>query len=69
MPAGLGNTQLNLPLGLSIGNQTLTERDVEKIHFIIGLIDYLMSVDPTFNSRVIAYSTIRKLNGDDDELR
>lgn len=58
------NRQLNLPLDLHIGNQTLSERDLEKLHFIIGLIEYLMNTDYKFRERVIAYSTIQKLNGD-----
>lgn len=49
-----------------IGEATLTEQDVRKLHYILDLIDYMIQTDPHFRSMVIAHRTKNKLTNEDD---
>lgn len=49
-----------------IGEATLTEQDVKKLHYMFDLIEYLIQSDPHFRSMVIAHRTKNKLTHEDD---
>lgn len=55
---------------LRIGEEEITQNDIRKLHYIIGLVDYMMNADPRFRRYVTAYHTAHRLNGEDtNELR
>jgi len=50
---------------IRLGDQTLTEQDVRKLHYLFDLIDYMMRTDPHFRSMVIAHKTKNRLTNED----
>ena len=58
----------NLLAHIRLGEQTLTDQDVRKLHYVFDLIDYLIETDPHFRSMVIAHKTKNRLTQDENDV-
>ena len=46
---------------IRIGNQTMTERDLEKMHLMLEFFDYLCVTDPDMQRYLNAFCALRRI--------